>query len=78
MIRKLNGVDLKLQESKVTNIMIACNKISGIIIKPGETFSYWKTIGRVTAKKGYKEGLVIGQGGKLGSGLGGGLCQMGI
>ena len=32
LIRKLNGVDLKLQENKVTNIMLACNKINGIII----------------------------------------------
>jgi len=76
LIRKLHGVDLKLQENKVTNIMLACNKINGIIIKPGETFSYWRTVGKATEKAGYKEGLVIGQGGKLGAGIGGGLCQM--
>ncbi len=75
LIRKLNGVDIKLQENKVTNIMLACNKVNGIIIHPGETFSYWKTIGRATKKKGYKEGLVIGRNG-MGSGYGGGLCQM--
>lgn len=75
LIRKLNGVDLKLQENKVTNIMLACNKINKIIIRPGETFSYWRTIGRVTKKKGYKEGLVIGKKG-MSSGYGGGLCQM--
>ena len=34
LIRKLAGVDLRLQENKVTNIMIACNKINGIIIQP--------------------------------------------
>ncbi len=75
LIRKLYGVDLRLQENKVTNIMLACNKINGIIIHPGETFSYWKTIGPTTKKKGYKEGLVIGRDG-LTSGYGGGLCQM--
>lgn len=75
LIRKLHGVDLKLQENKVTNIMLACNKINGIIIHPGETFSYWKTIGRVSKKDGYKEGLVIGRNG-MGSGIGGGLCQL--
>lgn len=75
LIRKLNGVDIKLQENKVTNIMLACNKVNGIIIHPGETFSYWKTIGRATKKKGYKEGLVIGRNG-MGAGYGGGLCQM--
>lgn len=76
LIRKLHGVDLKLQENKVTNIMLACNKINGIIIKPGETFSFWKTVGPSKAKYGYKEGLVIKRGGGFRPGIGGGLCQM--
>jgi vancomycin resistance protein VanW len=75
LIRKLHGVDLKLQENKVTNIMLACNKINGIIINPGETFSFWKTVGATKKKYGYKEGLVISRKGFI-SGLGGGLCQM--
>ena len=75
LIRKLNGVDLRLQENKVTNIMLACNKVNGLIIHPGETFSFWKTVGKATQKKGYKEGLVISSKG-LTSGYGGGLCQM--
>lgn len=75
LLRKLNGVDMGLQESKVTNIMLACNQISGIIIKPGETFSYWKTLGRPKKKLGYKEGLTISKG-KFSHGIGGGLCQM--
>ena len=75
LMRNLLGVDMKLQANKVTNIMIAANKINGIVIHPGETFSYWKTIGKVTEKDGYKEGLVITKDG-LGSGIGGGLCQL--
>jgi len=76
LIRKLVGVDIKLQENKVTNIMLACNKINGIVIYPGETFSYWSTVGPVGKKYGYKEGLIIGRGMGLTSGYGGGLCQM--
>ncbi len=75
LIRKLVGVDLKLQENKVTNIMLACQKINGIIIHPGETFSFWSTVGQAGEKQGYKEGLVIGRKG-LAAGYGGGLCQM--
>ena len=75
LVRKLEGVDMKLQENKVTNIMLACNKINGIIIHPGETFSYWCTLGPTTKKRGYKEGLIISRSG-LKSGYGGGLCQM--
>ena len=76
LIRKLHGVDLRLQENKVTNIQLACDKVNGLIIRPGQTFSFWKTIGKTSARKGYKEGLVI-EDGKLVSGIGGGLCQMG-
>lgn len=75
LIRKLAGVDLRLQENKITNIMLACNKINGLIIHPGETFSYWSTVGPTGKKYGYKEGLVIGRKGMT-SGYGGGLCQM--
>lgn len=75
LIRKLVGVDLKLQENKVTNILLACDKINGIIIHPNETFSYWTTVGPTRKKDGYKEGLVIGKNG-MKSGYGGGLCQM--
>ena len=76
LVRKLAGVDIRLQENKVTNIRLAAEKINGIIIKPGETFSFWKTVGKTTEKEGYVEGLVIKRGGKLGADIGGGLCQM--
>lgn len=76
LVRKLHGVDIKLQENKVTNIEIACQKVNGIIIHPGETFSYWITIGKPTKRKGYKDGLVIGKN-KMRADIGGGLCQMG-
>ena len=75
LVRRLHNVDLSLQENKVTNILLAAEKINGIVIRPGETFSFWKTVGKTTAKKGYKEGLVINRG-KVSSGVGGGLCQM--
>ncbi len=76
LVRKLEGVDIGLQENKVTNIRLAAEKINGIVIKPGETFSFWKTVGKTTEKEGYVEGLVIKRGGKLGADIGGGLCQM--
>ncbi len=75
LLRNLVGVDPELQKNKVTNIMLACNKINGIIVRPGETFSFWCTVGKPGKKAGYKEGLVIGRNG-LTSGYGGGLCQM--
>ena len=73
LLRKLHGVDMQLQENKVTNIELACKQINGIIIHPGETFSYWTTVGKPTAKKGYKAGLTVSTKMGLNSDIGGGL-----
>lgn len=73
--RRLGNVDMRLQENKAVNLKIAASKITGIIIKPGETFSFWKLVGRCTAKKGYKEGLIV-LNGTTGQEIGGGLCQL--
>ena len=75
LLRRLEGVDMRLQENKVTNIRLACGRVNGLVIHPGEIFSFWQTVGKTTAKKGYREGLVIGTG-TLKSGIGGGMCQM--
>ena len=40
LLRKLGDIDIQLQINKVTNLKIASNKINGIIIKTGETFSF--------------------------------------
>ena len=46
LYRKLKDVDMYLQENKVENLKLAIKKIDGIVIMPGEYFSYWKLIGR--------------------------------
>ena len=73
--RRLGNADMRLQENKAVNLSIAAPKISGIMIHPGETFSFWKLVGSPTEEKGYLEGLTI-EGGKPSKGIGGGLCQM--
>jgi vancomycin resistance protein VanW len=75
-LRKLKDVDMQLQHNKVTNLKLATKNINGIIIKPGETFSYWKLIGKPTYKKGYLDGVVLCANGSFTSGVGGGLCQL--
>ena len=50
--------------------------LNGVVIRPGETFSFWYLVGNPTARKGYLEGLVL-ENGQLRKGIGGGLCQMG-
>ena len=75
LIKKAKGIEPELQENKVVNINIASSKINGLIIHPGEVFSYWKTIGSVNKRKGYKEGRVL-RNDKLQPGMGGGLCNL--
>lgn len=76
IIRKGKGIDPKLQENKAINLELASNRINGILIRPGEVFSFWKTVGKATKKKGYKAGRVISKN-KLKPGIGGGLCNLG-
>ena len=64
-----------MQENKIENLKIAIKQLDGIVIKPGQTFSYWRLIGKPTAKKGYLEGMVLNNG-KVLSAIGGGLCQL--
>lgn len=75
MIKRAKGVNLTHQKNKANNIMLACSKINGIIIHPGETFSFWATIGKPSEKKGYTDGRVLRQN-KLVAGPGGGICNL--
>ena len=75
MIRRAPGVDLTLQENKAVNIGIAGRSINGTVIKPGETFSFCRTVGKPTKRKGFKDGRII-RNNKLIPGVGGGLCNL--
>lgn len=76
ILRPLKNVQMYLQENKRTNLRLAIKHLDQIIIQPGETFSFWKLVGRPTKRKGYLEGLVLNMG-KIDKGIGGGLCQLG-
>lgn len=73
--RKLGASDPSLQEGKVINLQIARQAIDGVLIKPNETFSFWKLLGKTTSEKGYVEGLQLSRG-EVKTGIGGGLCQL--
>lgn len=75
LLRKLGDADMRLQYNKITNLRLAAAKIDKIVIKPGETFSLWKFVGRPTARKGYLPGMLLSNG-VVKEGVGGGLCQL--
>jgi vancomycin resistance protein YoaR len=61
--------------SRIFNINLASAKFNGVLIKPGEVFSFLKTVGNITKLEGYKEAYVISEG-KTVLGDGGGVCQV--
>lgn len=75
LLRQLKDVDMWLQHNKVKNLAIAAERINGIVIRPGETFSYWRSIGSTSKRKGYVDGMILFYG-KVTTGTGGGLCQL--
>jgi len=75
LIRKLGDSDMQLQYNKVINLSIAIKQIDGLIIKPGETFSFCKLVGLTTKRKGYLLGMLLSCG-EAKPGIGGGICQI--
>jgi len=75
MLRRLKDVDMWLQHNKVKNLKIAAEQTNGIILKPGQTFSFWRLVGKPTKTKGYVDGMVL-YNGSFKPEVGGGLCQL--
>ena len=63
------------QAGRDDNLKLACKAINGIILYPGDTFSYNKALGPRTAAKGYKEANTY-YGGEIIKSIGGGICQV--
>lgn len=61
--------------SRTKNVKLALEKINGVVLMPGETFSYNNTLGERTIEAGY--GYAGGYaGGKVVQMVGGGICQV--
>ena len=61
--------------SRIHNIILASSKFNGVLIKPGETFSFNQTLGDVSSKTGYQQAYIIKDGATI-LGDGGGVCQV--
>ena len=75
LLNENTGFDRRYQENKVFNLKLAAKTLNGLLIKPGETFSFWQTVRNADKHTPYKDGLVV-KNGKLCVSDGGGLCQM--
>ena len=61
--------------NRTTNMRLAANKINGVVLLPGQEFSYNKIVGKRTAAAGFKMASIY-SGGKIIDGIGGGICQI--
>ena len=61
--------------NRASNIALATKTLDGIVLKPGEVFSYNKVIGNTTKEKGYKLGGAYVNG-QVVQAYGGGICQV--
>lgn len=62
-------------ENRIYNIKLAASRINGVLVAPGETFSFNNTVGDISAATGYKQAYVI-KSGRTVLDDGGGVCQV--
>lgn len=61
--------------ARLTNVRVGASKFNGVLLKPGQTFSFGGILGDVGPEQGYAKSYVILDG-KQGTDYGGGLCQV--
>lgn len=61
--------------NRVHNIGLGSSLINGVLVKPGETFSFLEYVGGVTAEQGFRQAYVI-KSGRTVLDDGGGICQV--
>jgi vancomycin resistance protein VanW len=75
LLRELAPDEMALQHNKVVNLRLASARTGGVVIRPGETFSFNKVVGNCTRRKGYVVGMRLSNG-EATAGVGGGICQL--
>lgn len=61
--------------ARVENIRVSTHALDGLVLAPGETFSFNDYIGDTTYEKGYQQSIVIDENNREVPGMGGGVCQ---
>jgi vancomycin resistance protein VanW len=75
LLRELDPARMHLQHNKVTNLRLAAPRLDGLVVAPGETFSFNRVVGNCTRRKGYVDGMRLSNGAAE-AGVAGGICQL--
>ena len=62
-------------ENRLNNIMLAVASVNGLILEPGEEFSFNRVVGQRTTARGYKLAPAFSNGTTV-QAIGGGICQV--
>ncbi len=62
--------------ARTENLRIACESINGMILNPGDVFSFNEAVGERTEERGFKPATIYGGEGESVDGVGGGICQV--
>ena len=62
-------------KNRTINLEIATKTINGVVLQPGDVFSFNEVIGKTTRAKGYRSAKIFVKG-KEEEGMGGGICQV--
>ncbi|PIR42893.1 hypothetical protein CO058_00880 [candidate division WWE3 bacterium CG_4_9_14_0_2_um_filter_35_11] len=60
---------------RIKNIELAASRVNGVLVAPGEIFSFNDAVGEISSKTGYSTAYIISQGRTV-LGDGGGVCQV--
>ena len=69
------GADPILERGKQRNLRIAAPHFDGLTLSAEQPLSFWRTLGRTTAARGFRHGMEL-RGGCIVPTLGGGLCLL--
>lgn len=69
------AADPRYEDGKRRNLALAAPCFDGLVVGPDRPLSFWRTLGRVTAARGYAMGMEL-RGGCIVPALGGGLCLL--
>jgi hypothetical protein len=64
-----------MQLGKVQNLRRAAAALDGLVLAPGQVFSFWRQVGRATKGRGFVPGRMLREGCIMPA-VGGGLCQL--
>jgi len=75
IVRSDAGADPILEQGKRVNVALAAPHFDGVVLARGVPLSFWRTLGRVSARRGYRYGMEL-RGGCIVPALGGGICLL--